>query len=57
MATEFLFSGHELVNSVVTVATQRDRFAHLFAREILLEPFVAVAHSRNQMMLRRAFLW
>ena len=40
----------------MTVTTQRDRFLHLLPREILLEPFVAMASPRNQMMFRRPFL-
>ena len=39
------------MNGTVTIPAHVDRRAHLLAREPLLEPFVAVARARNEMML------
>jgi hypothetical protein len=57
MSTQLFLFRHKLVDGIVAVATKRNRRLHLLAREILFEPFVAVAGSRNQVMLSRAFLW
>ena len=60
MPAEFFFFWHELVDGVVAVSAKRNRFSHLLAGEILLEPLVAVTSPRNQMVFggsgfRRSF--
>ena len=55
MPAEFFFFWHELVDGVVAVAAERNRFSHLLASEVLLKPLVAMAHSRNQMVFGGSF--
>ncbi len=55
MSSKVFLTRHEFVHRVVTLAAKRNCFTHLFSREVLLEPLVAVAGSRNQMMFCRAF--
>ena len=55
MPAEVLFFGHELVDGVVAIAAERNRLLHLLASEVLLEPLVAMAHPRNQMVFGGSF--
>ena len=46
----------QLVNGAMAFATQRNRFPHLLASEVLFKPLVAVTCPRNEMVFRRASL-
>ena len=50
VSAEVFFFGLKFVYGVMAVATQRDRFLHLLTSKVLLEPFIAVASARDQMM-------
>lgn len=49
-AAEFFHVGNQAVNGFMAVAANVDRLVQLLASETLLEPLIAVAGSRNQMM-------
>jgi len=50
ITAKFFFPWHKLVDCIVTGPAKRNRLTHLLAREVLLEPLVAVASSRDQVM-------
>ena len=50
--TELFFFGDQFVNFLVAIFADGNRFIHLLAREVLLEPFVLVAGSGDQVMFR-----
>ena len=56
VSAKVLLGRDELVNCPMAVSAKIDRFVHLLPSELLLEPFVAVAGARNQMVLGRATL-
>ncbi len=43
----------EIMNGAVAVSAHTDRRLHFFSGEVLLEPFIPVTHTRNQVMFRR----
>ena len=47
MTTEVFFFGLEFVDCVVAVAAERDRFSHLIASEVFLEPLITMAGARD----------
>ena len=50
VTTEVFFFGLEFVDCVVAVTAERDRFLHLIASEVFLEPLIAMASARDQVM-------
>ena len=46
-ATERLFFWYKAVYRVVAISTDADRFLHLLATKLSLEPFVGMAGARN----------
>lgn len=54
VTAEILFRRNQLVNRLVAVTTETNRFVHLLPREVFPEPLVAVAGARNQMVLGSA---
>ena len=54
VSSQLFFARHKFVNGPVAVATHRDCHLHLLARISRLKPLVAVASTRNQMVLGRS---
>jgi hypothetical protein len=52
--SELFFFRDKAVTRVVAFFAKRNRSLHLFSGKILLEPFVSVAHPRDQVMFSRA---
>lgn len=53
MPAQIFFARDQFVDGSMTVAAQINGLLHLLPRVPLLEPLVAMASPRNQMMLRR----
>ncbi len=56
LAAQSLFIRYELMNRAMAIAAQGHGCLHLVARKSFAKPFVFVAATRNQMMLRGARL-
>ena len=50
VSPQFFFVGNQIVDRAVARLTDVDPLAHLFPREPLFEPFVAVQGPRDEMM-------
>ena len=51
VATQVFFTWHEMMYRFMTIAAERHGSSHGGPIEVLLEPFVRMASSRDQMML------
>jgi len=54
MAAKLFLSRDLVMDLIMAIATQGDRFCHLGAGKVLFEPLVFVTGARNQMVLCRS---
>lgn len=57
IASKLLVVGHDAMDRVMAVATDRQGFHELLACKSFLEPFVGMTLARNQVVFGRAQSW